>query len=133
MSQLVQDPNVSLDEIAHFLAIVNALQGKNSATSKMIVESQIITEFIKLQGIKKLDFFTPQHEEKRFLSCSTCFKVGGIVFSSWERLVEHIQIHHPRQGAKDSEFLLYPRVHIPPRPKEKAALSKLSPSSVEIL
>ena len=99
MSQMVEDPNVSLDEIAHFLAIVNALQGKNSATRKMIVESETIAEFIKLQGIKKLDFFTPQPAEKRFLSCSTCFKVGGNAFSSWERLVEHIQVHHSRQAA----------------------------------
>ena len=101
MSQLVQDPEVSLDEIANFLSIVSALHNKSTNNSELLLNSEIITKFMNLHSIKKLDFFTSKPEYEKFMMCSTCFKVGDSVFPSQEQLVKHIQMEHNRQGAEE--------------------------------
>merc|ERR1719239_1673052 len=67
---------------------------------------------MNLHSIKKLDFFTSKPEYEKFMTCSTCFKVGDSVFPSQEKLVKHIQMEHNRKSpgligcAKCQKFFL---------------------------
>ena len=90
VSQFIKDDTIQVADVASFLAIVNEIR---QPSSPQLFDAEVIEDFIKSQGISRIELLPRMSVHKKYLSCRSCFS-DICYFRSNKDAKEHIRSYH---------------------------------------